>query len=116
VGGCKLGAFAEELGAGLEVRDTAVEVKGMALEGGKFRTKEGRDEIGAANRLAKVTSPANTMQFGFRAPPPTSRTSGLPFHVEAVGREIWNVSHICRRLFFVGSWMFLVFVRRNTRR
>ena len=61
VGGCKLGAFTEELGAGLEVRDTAVEVKGMALEGGKFRSKEGRDEIGAANRLAKVTSPGGKL-------------------------------------------------------
>jgi hypothetical protein len=36
VGGGKLGAFAEELGAGLEVGDTtAVEVKGIALEGRK---------------------------------------------------------------------------------
>jgi len=61
VGGCKLGAFAEELGAGLEVRDTAVEVKGMALEGRKFGSDEGRDEIGAANRLAKVTSPGGKL-------------------------------------------------------
>ena len=29
VGHSKLGAFAEELGTGLEVRDTAVKVKGM---------------------------------------------------------------------------------------
>jgi len=36
VGGGKLGAFAEELGTGLEVRDTAVKVKGMTLECGKF--------------------------------------------------------------------------------
>jgi hypothetical protein len=35
VGGGKLGAFAEELGAGLEVGDTAVEVKGIELEGRK---------------------------------------------------------------------------------
>jgi hypothetical protein len=37
VGGGKLGAFAEELGTGLEVGDTAVDkVKGIALEGGNF--------------------------------------------------------------------------------
>jgi hypothetical protein len=58
VGGGKLGApFAEELGTGLEVGDTAVEVKGIALEGGKIGSRVGGDEIGAANGLAKVTSP-----------------------------------------------------------
>jgi hypothetical protein len=45
-GASKLGAFAEELGTGLEVGDTAVEVKGgIALEGGNFGSKERGDEI-----------------------------------------------------------------------
>jgi hypothetical protein len=61
VGHSKLGAFAEELGTGLEVRDTAVKVKGMTLECGKFRSKEGCDEIGTANRLAKVTGPGGKL-------------------------------------------------------
>ena len=61
VGHSKLGAFAEELGTGLEVRDTAVKVKGMTLVGGKFRGKEGCDEIGTANRLAKVASPGGKL-------------------------------------------------------
>jgi hypothetical protein len=40
VGGGKLGAFAEELGAGLEVGDTAVEVKGITSEGRKLGSEK----------------------------------------------------------------------------
>jgi hypothetical protein len=54
VGGVKLGAFAEELGAGMEVGDTAVEIKDIALEGRKPGSNEGGDEIGAANGLANA--------------------------------------------------------------
>jgi hypothetical protein len=62
VGSGELGAFAEELGAGLEVRDTAVEeVKGIALEGRKLGSKEGCDKIGAGNGLAKVMSPGGEL-------------------------------------------------------
>jgi hypothetical protein len=63
-----LGAFADELGAGLEVGDsTTVEVsKGIALlEGRKLGSNEGGDEIGAvANGLAKVTSPGGELGQG----------------------------------------------------
>jgi hypothetical protein len=64
VGGGKLGTFAEELGAGLEVGDTAVEVKGIASKGRKLGSNEGGDEIGAANGLAKVTSPGGELGVG----------------------------------------------------
>jgi hypothetical protein len=62
VGGGELGAFTEELGAGLEVGDTAVEVKVIALEGRKPGSNEGVDEIAAAsNGLAKVMSPGGEL-------------------------------------------------------
>jgi hypothetical protein len=38
-----------------------VEVKGIALEGRKLGSDEGSDKIGAANRLAMVTSPGGKL-------------------------------------------------------
>jgi hypothetical protein len=54
VGGGKLGAFAEELGAQVWRSEIPRWRSRVALEGGKHGIKEGRDKIGAANGLAKV--------------------------------------------------------------
>jgi hypothetical protein len=66
VGGGKLGACAEKLGTSLEVRDTAEEIKSNALECGKVgsSSKEGGDEIVAADGLAKVASPGGGLGVG----------------------------------------------------
>jgi hypothetical protein len=62
VGGGKLGAFAVKMGISLEVGDTAVEVKVIALECGKFGSMEGGNGIAlAANGLAKVESPGGEL-------------------------------------------------------